>query len=283
MKFILNKNMLYLIVEIVIVIILVFIYQNKKIVTTNTKYINNKIPSEFNDFKICHITDLQDSNFGNGQNKLIQIISNNKPDIIVVTGDLIDRNRYDLEQSMNFIEKAVKIAPVYYVSGNHEIATNDYENIRGKLLNSGVIVLDNETEYIEKNGEKIQIIGIHDYNYFNVNDDQETEKIIKMEINKLQDANCFQILLSHRPEIFESYVETEVDLVFSGHAHGGQIRLPFIGGLYSPGQGIFPKYDSGLYTKEQTSMYVSRGLGNSTFPLRIFNNPEVAFIILNNQ
>ncbi len=249
------------------------IYDNQNIEVTYTEYRHDGIPESFDGFTICQISDLHDATFGSHQETLITKVRESDPDIIVITGDLIDSRRFDLDVAMDFVIGAKEIAPIYYVSGNHEAATNNYTTIKQSLVQEGAMVLDNESRFITVGEESIEIIGVSDPLFHSTD---YLEEILKTH----EESPHFQILLSHRPELFSLYVRYGVELTFSGHAHGGQIRLPFIGGIVAPGQGLFPEYDSGLYEEGNSAMYVSRGLGNSLFPLRINNRPEVVTLVL---
>ena len=161
---------------------------------------------------------------------------------------------------------------------------NKNEEINSTLTEKGVIILDNEFDKITINDESIIILGMKDPSFYpkEISADQ-TSYNLKETMDKIGNTNSFKLLLSHRPELFETYVENDVDLVLTGHAHGGQIRIPFIGGLIAPDQGLFPKYTGGIFTKNNTSMIVSRGIGNSIFPFRINNRPELVIITLNGE
>lgn len=251
-----------------------FLYwQNNGLILTQKTYTKN-VPGGFDGYKILQVSDLQNKVFGKNQEKLLRKISTATPDLIVITGDLIDRNRTDLDVAMEFVEGAVTIAPVYYVSGNHEHQSGCFDELAEKLTDAGVIVLENGKSIIERNGDTMEIIGLADKRV------NPYYAQVLSTLMKGADENSFKILLSHRPELFETYVENGVHLAFTGHAHGGQIRLPFIGGIFAPNQGFLPTYTSGIYEKENTAMVVSRGLGNSTFPFRIFNRPELVMVTL---
>jgi len=259
-------------------------WQNNAITTTLIDYSNAKIPEEFNGFRVVHISDLHNKQFGQNQEPLLKKIHAVSPDIIVVTGDLIDRRKYDLDTAMVFINGAMKIAPVYYVSGNHEAWSGDYKNICEKLLSSGVQILDDTKATLFKGKGKIEILGLSDPDFLTSSymDGTNSSKL-KEQLERLSDDAVFQILLCHRPELFDIYVSENIDLIFSGHAHGGQVRIPFIGALVAPDQGLLPKYTSGAYTKNQSTMIVSRGLGNSIIPIRIFNRPEIVVVTLRSE
>lgn len=196
------------------------------------------------------------------------------PDIILITGDIIDSGDPDIEAAMDYVDTAVQIAPVYFVAGNHESRSGLYTVLSERLIAAGVILLDNQSVYLEKGDEQIAITGIQDPDFF------KSDSAFIDTLATLENPDCFSILLSHRPEMMEQYAEDGYDLVFAGHAHGGQIRFPFMSGIYAPDQGFFPEYSSGMYTVEDTSMIVSRGLGNSIIPLRIFNQPELVLVTL---
>lgn len=256
-------------------------YQNNDLVVSKYKISGDQIPQAFDKFRIVHISDLHNKKFGEKQAKLLGEISSLSPDIIVVTGDLVDRRKYDLKRAMDFIEGALELAPVYFVSGNHEAWSGKYDEIAQTLEQAGVQILDDRSVVLEVADEAIELIGVSDpdfatSSYFEGTDSSNMEKNLK----DLADASVYQILLSHRPELFNLYVSYNINLTLSGHAHGGQFRLPFIGGVIAPDQGMFPDYTSGIYEVEGSKMIVSRGLGNSIIPLRLFNRPEIVLIEL---
>lgn len=262
-------------------LIFFFYFQNNSIVISNYTISSDKIPSNFNGYKIVQLSDLHSKSFGNDQKNLVKKIKNLEPDSIVFTGDLIDSYRYDEEPSLILMERLVQIAPVYYVTGNHEWWSGKFDSLEDKLKIIGVQVMRNKTEEITIGTDKIQIIGIDDP--ANVEESYEetgkTEKNIT-DLIDIEGEDYFQILLSHRPEMFSLYDKYGFDIVFSGHAHGGQFRIPFVGGLIAPDQGFFPEYTSGKYTSDNTTMIVNRGLGNSIIPIRIFNRPEIVVVTL---
>ena len=242
---------------------------------------SSKLPKEFDGFRIAQISDLHNAEMGDANEKLLTIIKEADPDIIAITGDMIDSRRMDLQITLDFAKEAVKIAPCYYVNGNHELRVLEYEDLKAGLEDLGIIILENDKASITKDNESLTIIGLSDpslearYIY------TEEDEILDLYLNELskEDGN-YKVLLSHRPEYFELYFEAGMDLVLSGHAHGGQFRLPVVGGLAAPGQGILPKYDAGLFEEDGTSMVLSRGIGNSVFPVRFNNRPEIVVIEL---
>ena len=194
---------------------------------------------------------------------------------------MIDSRNTDVEIALQFAKEAVKIAPCYYVTGNHEARVSKYDEIKTGLTELGVIVLADERLEIEKDGQRIRLLGVDDLSFQTDYLFGNSASVMQHTLQGLVDEeDMYTVLLSHRPELFEVYTEGNIDLVLSGHAHGGQFRLPFVGGLVAPNQGLFPKYDAGLYTDGNTNMVVSRGIGNSVFPLRFNNRPEVILIEL---
>ncbi len=253
------------------------LYGNLSIQTT---VYDVKVPQEYSGlegYTIVQISDLHNARFGREQSRLIQAVTEQSPDIIVVTGDLVDSSHTNVDVAMDFINQAVEIAPVYYVTGNHEgWLEGTYADLKAQLLQAGVVVLENEAFTMEIEGEVLSIVGVNDPD-MQGNNIVLTKQAIQTLMSELEG---YTILLSHRPELFGDYVESGADLVFAGHYHGGQFRIPFIGGVIAPGAGLFPEYAEGTFTEENTTMVVSRGLGNSVIPVRINNRPEVVVVHL---
>lgn len=247
-------------------------HQNNSIVVTNIEYQNNKIPQSFEGFKILQISDLHNKQFGRKQKPLIEKTKKLNPDIIIITGDFIKGQIMELSHCLDYIREAVKIAPVYYVTGNHEEkAANGYEVLWSLLKPLGVHNMNNRSERIWRDSSSIQIIGMRDTTINNS---------FLPKIQAMACKNEFTMVLSHSPEKFSEYAKTHMDLIFTGHAHGGQIRIPFVGGLFAPSQGFLPKYTSGQHRLKNTTMVVSRGLGGSIFPMRLFNRPEMVMVTI---
>lgn len=258
--------------------------KNLKLNTITVK--SEKLPEGFEGFRIAHISDLHNATFGKDNERLINMISSSQPDIIAITGDIVDCHRTDTQVALDFVKKAVEIAPCYYVAGNHEARVPaDFEILLAGFEEAGVIVLRNETATHIKGEDSICIMGVDDPDFTIMSYSIDQSVIIDSALKELtsQTEESFTLLLSHRPEMFKVYKDNNIDLVLSGHAHGGQFRLPFIGGLYAPHQGLLPEYDSGLYTEDNTNLVVSRGVGNSLFPLRLFNPPEVILVELTTE
>lgn len=258
-------------VLIVIVLVVVWVLWANTAIEVNEWTIESpELPTGFDGFRIAQISDLHNTEFGEGNGKLLELLQQAEPDIIVITGDMIDSRSTDVEVALAFAEAAVKIAPCYYVNGNHESRVPEWGELRDGLIGAGVVVLEDESISLERNGDVITLIGAQDPT-FSPDFDAELRGLA---------GEGYTILLSHRPEKMALYAECGFDLVFSGHAHGGQVRIPFVGGLIAPHQGFFPEYDSGLFREGGTALLVSRGLGNSIIPLRINNRPEIIVAIL---
>lgn len=277
-----QKKVLLFIFAISIILFTFFNWQNNSIIISEMVFKNDNIPEAFKGYKILQISDLHNKEFGSKQNKILAKIEKINPDIIVVTGDLIDSNNTNIDIAMELINEAIKIAPIYYVSGNHEAWSGSYDELEYNLENSGVVVLDNQKIKVMNDSDSIDIIGLADTSFIESDwleygGNAETKNLLN---TLTEETTNFKILLSHRPELFDIYSNSNVNLIFSGHAHGGQFRLPFIGGLIAPDQGFFPKLTEGIHTSNDTSMIISRGLGNSIIPVRILNRPELILVTL---
>jgi len=227
------------------------------------------------DIKIAHLSDLHFPKIKADIDKMLQRLEDEKPDIIAVTGDLIDGGaNADKCGVYNFIEKIKDTAPVFYVKGNHEGRNSEgFSKLKDKLIENGIIFLNNESVNIAVKGSQVTVIGLADnadYNQQYLNDNPQAE-------------TNYKILLAHRPEKWPNYISAPLsarpNLILSGHAHGGQFRF-FGQGLFAPDQWFFPKYDAGLYTTGDgtANMVVSRGIGNSLFPFRFNNRPHIPVI-----
>ena len=277
-----------IIIILISIILLFFIsiylyYENNYLQVSNYTIESNKISKNFDSFKIAQISDFHNTKSKKLTNDLVKEIKKSKPNIIVLTGDLVDSYKTNIDVAISFVKKINNIAPVYYVTGNHEARIDNYAELKDELEKNKVVILDGKLEIIEKDNSEINLIGIDDPS-FNFNTYRDDSTIIQDSLVSIQyDKNNFNILLSHRPELIETYAKNNFDLVLSGHAHGGQIRIPLIGGLIAPNQGIFPKYTSGIYEMNNTKMIISRGIGNSIFPFRVNNRPELVIIKLKNK
>lgn len=259
-------------------------YQNNKLQITDLKInLNNK-----EKVKVLQLSDLHSKQFGKNNNILAQCIYKENPDIIVATGDLIDSNMKNIDKVVDFLGDINKRIPVFYIPGNNEMRCFRLDEILTKLKLKKVHVLINELNTIKVKSTIVNILGLVEKRvdngelfYNKVNSKykiNESDKLLK----RLEKMNGIKLVLSHYPENFEankdtSYSKYKFDIMFSGHAHGGQFILPFVGGLFAPGQGILPKYYSGIYG-DKNKLVVSRGLGNSGFPVRLFNKPNIVIV-----
>lgn len=252
-----------------------FYYANNSwLQVTRYTVLVKKIPDSMEGLKVVQISDLHNAKFGEHQQRLVSTVRQENPDIILLTGDLIDRYHYDLQNSLEAVEKFITIAPVYFVDGNHEISTNKVDEIHFALEKIGVHVLSNGSVDFTWNNSVISIVGISDPLSGNTTDDMLSKALHKVPKDR------FTLLLAHRSEFAASYAKYGVDLVYTGHAHGGQIRVPGIGGVINHQGQLFPNYLDGVIKTGDTQQVISRGLGNSLFPLRVFNRPEVVVTTL---
>ena len=276
-----NKHWLCSIAISLVVISACILLGNTKLEITEYYVTSSRLPDSFDGFEVAQISDLHNAEFGDANEDLLRLLSQIKPDVIVLTGDLIDSRQTDIEIALDFAGKAAQIAPVYFVSGNHEARVPEYAELKMGLTEAGVIILENQKVQITREGESITLMGIQDPSFHTDYLFGDAESVSRQAITSLQnESDGYTVLLSHRPELFDLYVNTGVDLVFSGHAHGGQFRLPVLGGLVAPNQGFFPKYDAGQFIEENTTMIVSRGVGNSIIPIRVNNRPEIIVVTL---
>jgi len=214
-----------------------------------------------NDVRIVQLSDLHGKSFGHRNERLVAKILDEKPDIIAVTGDIIhkytDKNK---RVALELVSDLSRIAPVLFVSGNHEMRNKGYRFFRRDLMEAGATVLDDCTA--DMCG--LTVVGLNCASQKNGT------------VFKITPESGIKILLAHKPHFVHLYDRAEFDVVLCGHAHGGQWRIPFTGiGIYSPGQGLFPKLTSGLKVRGKTRVIISRGLGNSQCPVRLFNRPEI--------
>ena len=279
--------------EVIIILIFLIImfcyYENNVFDITKFKIsanVNNKI-------RIVHLSDLHSKEFGKDNKRLKNIILKQKPNIVVTTGDMIDSNLRKMDEIINFLAELNKEVYLVYIPGNNEMRTEKINEILYKINLNEVIVLDNKIKEININNNKIFILGLVENridegeSFYEKANSRYFYNKSNLLFNELESKNGIKIILSHYPENFagigeESYNKYNFNIMFSGHAHGGQFILPFIGGLFAPGQGILPKYYRGIHG-EKNKLIISRGLGNSGFPLRLFNRPEVIVVDIYNE
>ena len=239
-----------------------------------------RLPAEFDGYKIVHLSDLHGHQYGEGSETLLGLTREQGPDLIVITGDLIDQEG-QLQMVPALARGLAAIAPTYYVTGNHEwaVGTGAVKELKNLLAQCGVAVLSNQYEILERGGAQIVLAGVDDPNGYA---DQKTPEELRAQIED-NAPGLFALLLAHRNDRFGQYAAAGYDLVLSGHGHGGIVRLPFVGGLVGTNRQFFPKWTSGVYTLGDSTLFVSRGLGNNTVPFqgfRIFNQPELVVLTL---
>lgn len=250
-------------------------WDNISVMMSTVTVKSERLPAKFSGFRIAQVSDLHNREFGENNARLLKLLADANPDMIAITGDMISFYGTDMNAALRFASAAVKIAPCYYVTGNHESAIPDYPRFEQDLRKIGVTVLRNEKLTLTQEDQSITVAGMDDPGFRL----EYPELVAEQALEPLK-SDVFTLLLAHHPEYFDLYADAQMDVILSGHAHGGQFRLPFIGGLFAPGQGIFPQYTSGAYRQGNSTMVVSRGLGNSKFPLRLGNRPEVVLVTL---
>lgn len=239
---------------------------------------SRRLPAPLDGLVIAQVSDLHNRDWGSG---LTDQLRKAQPDLIVFTGDLIDFRRGGLGAALRLAQEAAAIAPVYYVSGNHEARSRDFPLLLTGLKEAGVRLLDERQQVFEKAGGALTLLGLSDPAFLGeITKAQEEEKTRQSLSSLLPEEGGFTLLLSHRPEFFPLYAAHGIDLALCGHAHGGQVRLPLLGPLLAPGQGFFPPYAQGLIQQGDSAMVVSRGLGNSVMPVRVNNTPELVIVTL---
>lgn len=248
--------------------------------TTVTRIEPVGIPEEFDGLRIVHLSDLHGHEYGEDSARLLAMVAEQEPELIVITGDLLDQ-----ESQMAMVGPLAKglaeIAPTFYVTGNHEWALGSaaVKELKTLLEQCGVRVLSNSYEVLKRDGASVVVAGVDDPNGYA---DQKTPEELYAEIGQAQ-SDCFTLLLAHRNDRFDQYAAAGYDLVLSGHAHGGIVRLPFTDGLIGTQRNLLPTWTAGVYTLGNSTLFVSRGLGNNTVPFRgfrLFNRPEIAVLEL---
>ena len=259
-------------------------WANARVWNARVEIRDEKIPAAFDGFVLCQVSDVHNEARGEGNAALLRALREAAPDLICITGDFLDSRRTDLDFALELAGQLAEIAPAVYVTGNHEARLKDLSALEAGLAARGVQVLRDDWTPLARGGEEIALIGLDDPGFAAGEDWTLAEGLdqtqARLSALLAQAGDRFSLVLSHRPELLPAYAEAGADLVLSGHAHGGQVRLPGIGGLFAPGQGILPRLTSGVYARGETRLVVSRGLGNSAFPLRVFNPPEIVTVTL---
>ncbi len=261
-----------------VIFVIIFIILYVIVTSSELKVVNYSMDSDkiTQPIRVVQISDLHSCVYGENQQELIDAVHEQKPDVVMFTGDILDDD-IPHENGVIVLTEIAKSYPSYYVSGNHEYWTNEIDIIKQIVADTGVMVLEGESVVLDIHAQQINILGVDDPTYIG---NAALQEQLDTAVHGIDGEN-FSVLLSHRPELVEIYDDYAIELVLSGHAHGGQWRLPgVINGLLAPDQGLFPKYAGGEYTLDNgTTLIVSRGLAREVNIVpRVFNRPELVVI-----
>lgn len=253
-----------------------FVYwQNFTLQVETVELLFESLPPQFDGLRVAELSDLHGRSFGKNNVRLLRTLQKARPDMICICGDLFDE-KTDLTMLEPLLTGLTDIAPVYYVTGNHEWQVKNLREILQKMRAWGVTVLENEGRVLSRGGAEMVVAGVHDpcgpY-------DMKTPAALVRELRSAQ-GNDFILMLSHRNDELAMWSQLGVQLVLSGHCHGGVVRLPFVGGVFGTRRELFPEYDAGVYRQDGTTLFVSRGLGYTNVHFRLFNRPHVPIMIL---
>ena len=251
------------------------LWAQNQLLQSETITVRTQIPTAFSGLRITVLADLHGAVFGPDNRELIRVVQQTKPDLIAICGDFADM-QYDPAMIQTMTSKLCAVAPVYYVTGNHEWAARIVKPLTAQLTAAGVTVLANDYVVLERAGERLVLAGVHDPNGPR---DMKTPRQLAAEIKKAE-GNLPTILLAHRNDRLEEYAACGFSVVLCGHGHGGVWRLPWVGGLLGPGGAWRPFYDAGVYRQKNTIQVVSRGLGRAKWLLRLGNRPQVLTVVL---
>lgn len=268
------------ILTVVVVTVIYGLYCSNTIEIKNYSLSTDNINSQI---RFVFISDLHCKEYGNKNSDLVSKIKKQNPDFIAVGGDMVNKYSADDHVMRELLPQLAEIAPTYCVLGNHELALKDEIDFNNDIDSTGAKLLDNEMVTLEINGEKILLGGMSDFPYYEYNaPDFDTPERYFWDEFKESSKDCYSILLHHQPEYLESIMQdSNVDLVMCGHTHGGAVQIPFVGGLFAPNQGFFPKYDKGEFNLYNTKMIISAGLGDAYPILRLNNCPEISVVEIN--
>lgn len=268
-----HKRILILVFVLFLILTILLVDSNTRLVTTEYQIYSEKLPLSFDGMRIVQLSDLHGKEYGENNIKLLEAIAAAKPDIIALTGDLFDEQT-NPDYAVKICRELLKIAPVYYVSGNHEWISNPRSTF-ANMEEEGVNVLRNEYVLLEREGSSIVLAGVDDPNgpYDMITRESFVSKI-------REETDDYILMLCHRNTEFDTWVGLDVDLVLSGHAHGGLVRLPIFGGIFTHGNDTAAKRVAGTFTEGNTTMVVSRGVGNNSVIPRFNNNPEIVIVEL---
>lgn len=269
------KKIIKIIIILMVVYVAIGIIFGVQTVTKKYEIESDKIDTQIDIIQISDFHSLKN------YEQVLYITTNQKPDIIVLTGDIFTDSD-SLDETVKFVEEIADVAPVYYINGNNDNPNGMYTKFKEEIEDLGVIILENESIDIEIDGQEIRIIGILDNARATLtSENKEKSEETTNTLNELIDESKYNIVLSHRPQYFEEYVKSGADLVLTGHTHGGMMRIPFLNkGLISPDQGFFAKYDYGIYEEENTTMIINSGTTTQYYIPRLYNPKEVVVIVI---
>jgi predicted MPP superfamily phosphohydrolase len=287
-----RKSILFILLVLLVAIVGTVYVSNQFIITSEYELAYSKLPASFDGYKILQLSDLHSKDFDDGNHKLLKKIREQNPDMIVLTGDMVNSTDLDFSVFLSLAGSLSADYEVYFIVGNHEqsLSESSLKYLHAQLAEMGIRVLDNEKAIIDRGDDSVELYGLwFNLRYYSdrTNDYvQQDAETYYFSVDKLQkilgenDGSRFSILLAHNPLYADTYFKWGADLTFSGHVHGGMIRLPFLGGIYSPERTFFPEYDGGLYTFGEQNLMVSRGIGNGNLGFRFLNSPEIVTVTL---
>lgn len=257
-----------------ILVILTLIALDERLIPRTYTVVSPKLTAEV---RLAVVTDFHSSD---NADDVVAMVASCAPDAVLLVGDLFDDDTQNrpTERTLSLMRQLSAQYPCYYVSGNHEAWTGEMDALYQQTEEAGVTVLRMSSGILTVRGQRIALCGIPDPYEMVFSGAPDTEEQIRQAMENVDSAD-FTVLLAHRPELLAKYAQFPFDLVVSGHAHGGQVRIPgVLNGLYAPNQGWFPKLAGGAYTQDGTTLIVSRGLAVRTRLPRIFNRPEVVLV-----
>ena len=252
------------------------LWGNCSLQTTETALVSPALPPAFDGLRIVELADLHGRVFGRGSRRLLAAVRRAEPDLICIDGDLFDEHT-DLAMLPPLLRGLCAIAPVYYVTGNHEWRVPGLRGILAQMRACGVTVLQDDWRVLRRGEDALIVAGTDDPCG---PAERKTPAELIADIRAEAGEAAFLLLLAHRNDQLPQWSALGVQAVLAGHCHGGVVRLPFVGGLFGTDRRLFPAWDAGLYRQGETAMYVSRGLGYTNVHFRLFNRPEVAMIVL---
>lgn len=268
-----KKKVFFIVISLLVIFFSVLLLISSNLTVTHYNYTSDRIPASFNNFKIVHLSDLHCKNFGQNNSKLIDKINDLDPDLILITGDNFDKYHSNMTNLNNLFKGIAGTAPIYSISGNHECDNPElYAQLLALYSKYDITDLDDKELFFTLGNDSIILKGLGAF-----------ENKLSWDKNFMENKNpeAISILLDHYPQI-DQLARYEYDIILSGHLHGGVIRLPYLGGLINNNGSLFPEYSGGEYTLGKSTMFVSKGIGDTLIP-RINNKPEIVCITLKNN